>query len=101
LGVITASYPRFAGDAAGGFVAGHVDALRALGHDVEVIAANTLAPNLFAHGAPDALEHAPIRTIPAAAIVTARLVATVTARARRWDAMFAHWLPPVPAPPMA
>src|SRR6185503_19510756 len=39
LGVVTTSYPRFAGDPAGSFVAGHVAALRALGHDVEVIAA--------------------------------------------------------------
>ncbi|MBA2538237.1 MAG: glycosyltransferase, partial [Deltaproteobacteria bacterium] len=39
IGVVTTSYPRFIGDPAGGFVAGHVAALRALGHTVEVIAA--------------------------------------------------------------
>jgi glycosyltransferase involved in cell wall biosynthesis len=38
IGVVTTSYPRFVGDPAGGFVAGHVAALRALGHRVEVIA---------------------------------------------------------------
>ena len=41
LGVITTSYPRTPGDPAGSFVAAHVEALRALGHDVEVIAAGT------------------------------------------------------------
>jgi glycosyltransferase involved in cell wall biosynthesis len=96
LGVITASYPRFAGDLAGNFVAGHVTALRALGHDVDVIAANTLDAGLLFHrgGAPDALERSPLAAAPAAAFVTARLLATVAARARRWDAMFAHWLVP-------
>ncbi|HEY0991783.1 MAG TPA: hypothetical protein VGD80_32240, partial [Kofleriaceae bacterium] len=39
LGIVTTSYPRFAGDPAGSFVAGHAAALRALGHDVEVVAA--------------------------------------------------------------
>jgi glycosyltransferase involved in cell wall biosynthesis len=39
IGVVTTSYPRFPGDHAGGFVAAHVRAMRALGHDVEVIAA--------------------------------------------------------------
>lgn len=39
LGVVTASFPRFAGDAAGHFVASHVELLRRAGHSVEVIAA--------------------------------------------------------------
>jgi glycosyltransferase involved in cell wall biosynthesis len=39
IGVVTTSYPRWPGDAAGAFVEGHVRALRALGHDVDVIAA--------------------------------------------------------------
>lgn len=39
IGVVTTSYPRFAGDPAGSFVAAHVAAMRAAGHDVEVIAA--------------------------------------------------------------
>ncbi|HET7504373.1 MAG TPA: glycosyltransferase family 4 protein [Kofleriaceae bacterium] len=114
LGVITTSYPRFPGDAAGNFVAGHVAALRALGHDVEVIAAGDpgaaapgtapgtadLAPlavgaRLFYRGgAPDALERAPVRAGVAAAVFTARLTARVAARARRWDAIIAHWLVP-------
>ena len=111
LGVITTSYPRFPGDPAGNFVAGHVGALRALGHDVEVIAAGAAgaprAPRperepiriggarlFYRGGAPDALERAPIRAGAAAAVFTARLTAAVTARARRWDAIIAHWLVP-------
>jgi glycosyltransferase involved in cell wall biosynthesis len=39
VGVVTTSYPRFPDDPAGNFVGEHVRALRALGHDVEVIAA--------------------------------------------------------------
>ncbi len=44
IGVITTSYPRFEGDSAGNFVGAHVAALRALGHDVEVIAAGPVIP---------------------------------------------------------
>jgi glycosyltransferase involved in cell wall biosynthesis len=95
LGVITASYPRFAGDPAGSFVAGHVEATRALGHEVDVVAAAELGARVFAAGgAPDALERSPLRAGLSAAAVTARLVARVAMRGRRWDALFAHWLVP-------
>lgn len=107
LGVVTTSYPRFAGDGAGSFVAGHVGALRALGHDVEVIAAGDPRDDaanaahragggrlFYRGGAPDALERTPIRAAASAAVFTARLTATVTARAPRWDAIIAHWLVP-------
>jgi len=109
LGVVTTSYPRFAGDPAGNFVAGHVGALRALGHHVEIIAAGaaaaaTPAPGdpvrvggarlFYRGGAPDALERAPLGAGAAAAVFTARLTAAVTARAHRWDAIIAHWLAP-------
>ncbi|HEX4418483.1 MAG TPA: glycosyltransferase family 4 protein [Kofleriaceae bacterium] len=137
LGVITTSYPRFPGDPAGSFVAGHVEAMRALGHDVEVIAAGDrpAARAAYPHaayphaahaahaahagdaddatprqpgavirvggaglfyrgGAPDALERAPLAAGAAAAVFTARLIAEVARHARRWDAMFAHWLVP-------
>ena len=40
IGVVTTSYPRWPGDSAGSFVDGHVRALCALGHDVEVVAAS-------------------------------------------------------------
>ena len=117
LGVVTTSYPRFAGDAAGNFVAGHAGALRELGHEVEVIAAGDSsatrdqlaslerttghpairvgASRLFYRGgAPDAVERMPLRAGITAAAFTARLTAAVAARAARWDAIIAHWLVP-------
>jgi glycogen(starch) synthase len=110
LGVITTSYPRFAGEAAGNFVAGHVGALRALGHDVEIIAAGAAgtpavalpgeplrvggARLFYRGGAPDALERAPVRAGVSAAVFTARMTAAVMSRARRWDGIIAHWLVP-------
>ncbi|MEP6861446.1 MAG: glycosyltransferase family 4 protein [Deltaproteobacteria bacterium] len=60
IGVITTSYPRWPGDAAGNFVEAHVRAMRALGHEVEVIAA----------GEPIRTE--PIRTEPIRSGVTAK-----------------------------
>ncbi len=111
VGVITTSYPRTQGDPAGSFVDAHVDALRAIGHDVEVIAAGTpgaresapraprsvtwVASSLFDHGgAPDHLERHPVRTLAAAALLTARMTLAVARRARRWDSIVAHWLVP-------
>jgi glycosyltransferase involved in cell wall biosynthesis len=104
IGIITTSYPRFAGDGAGSFVAGHVGALRALGHDVEVIAAGDPGQDavlrvgggrlFYRGGAPDALERAPIRAGASAAVFTARLTATVVTHAPRWDLLIAHWLVP-------
>jgi glycosyltransferase involved in cell wall biosynthesis len=110
LGVVTTSYPRFAGDGAGSFVAGHVGALRALGHEVEVIAAGDPGPAcesleapvhrvggrrlFYRGGAPDALERVPIRAGTSAVMFTARLAAAVTRHAPRWDAIIAHWLVP-------
>ncbi len=109
IGVVTTSYPRFAGDAAGNFVGGHVAALRHLGHDVEVIAAGDAdlaahrpeldrphvriaSPLFYRGGAPDALERS--GSLVAAAVFTARLTLAVTRRARRWDLIIAHWLAP-------
>ena len=112
LGVVTTSYPRFPGDPAGNFVAAHVAALRALGHRVEVIAAGDPGPRGELHsdvrdelhridsdlfyrgGAPDAFERAPLGAGIAAALFTARLTVAVTARARPWEAIVAHWLAP-------
>jgi hypothetical protein len=54
IGVVTTSYPRRSGDPAGGFVGEHVRALRALGHEVDVIAAGD-------HAAPAAREPGVIR----------------------------------------
>jgi glycosyltransferase involved in cell wall biosynthesis len=110
LGVVTTSYPRFAGDAAGSFVAGHVGWLLAAGHRVDVIAAGAPAvrdpdvpglritrvpapPGLFyAGGAPDAVEAG--GQWLAAARFSAALAAAVVVAGRRWDATCAHWLAP-------
>ncbi|HTR51150.1 MAG TPA: glycosyltransferase family 4 protein [Kofleriaceae bacterium] len=93
IGVVTASYPRFAGDWAGNFVGEHVAALRAAGHDVDVIGAHRIASELFYRGgAPDELGDP--RAWPAGAAFTARLAAYVAAHARRWDLIVAHWLAP-------
>jgi glycosyltransferase involved in cell wall biosynthesis len=94
LGVVTTSYPRFAGDPAGGFVGEHVAALRALGHDVDVVCAAPDEPLFYRGGAPELLERSPVRAHLTAAAFTARLAASVAARARRWDAIVAHWLAP-------
>ncbi len=94
IGVVTTSYPRWPGDPAGNFVAGHVAALRALGETVEVLAAGTgpdrIASSLFYDGgAPDKLERG---SLLAAIAFTARLTAAVARR--RWDSIIAHWLAP-------
>jgi glycosyltransferase involved in cell wall biosynthesis len=97
IGVITTSYPRHPGDPAGNFVAGHVEALRALGHRVDVFAAGTgwLDRALFDRGgAPDLLERSPIRGALAGAAYTAQLTAAVAVRAPAWDSIIAHWLVP-------
>jgi glycosyltransferase involved in cell wall biosynthesis len=99
IGVITTSYPRFAGDPAGHFVASHVAAMRALGHDVDVIAAgdgpDRIPSSLFYRGgAPDALESGGLSRLVAGASFTARLAARVARRSRTWDRAFAHWLAP-------
>lgn len=94
IGVVTTSYPRHVGDPAGSFVADHVAALRALGHDVEVVAARRSHGLFYEGGAPDALERGHPRTWIAAARFTIRHTATVARRARRWDSIIAHWLAP-------
>jgi glycosyltransferase involved in cell wall biosynthesis len=95
IGVVTASYPRHPGDAAGSFVGAHVAALRASGHDVEVIGAHTIASELFERGgAPDELERGGLRAHVAAASFTARLAAAAVRRAGAWDLAVAHWLVP-------
>ena len=95
IGVVTTSYPRSDGDHAGNFVAAHVDALRAAGHDVEVIGAHTIASSLFdGAGAPDELERGGVRAYLAAARFSARLMREVHRRAAAWDLIVAHWLAP-------
>jgi glycosyltransferase involved in cell wall biosynthesis len=93
IGVVTTSYPRFAGDPAGSFVAAHVQAMRALGHDVDVVGAHEIKSSLFAGaGAPEALERG--RGYLRGAGFTARLASAIVRRARDWDLIVAHWLVP-------
>jgi glycosyltransferase involved in cell wall biosynthesis len=93
IGVVTTSYPRHAGDPAGCFVAAHVDAMRALGHHVEVIGAHTIESSLFrGAGAPDELERG--RGYLRGALFAARLAAAIARRAHAWDLVIAHWLVP-------
>jgi len=111
LGVVTTSYPRFAGDSAGGFVGEHVAALRALGHEVEVVAAEGLPTSqreerdedvaripagelFYSGGAPDRLETSPIISTLEALAFSSRLALEVGRRSRAWDAVVAHWLAP-------
>jgi glycosyltransferase involved in cell wall biosynthesis len=97
IGVVTTSYPRFAGDPAGSFVAAHVAATRALGHELDVIAAgdgpSRIPSRLFyGAGAPEELERG--GALWPAAAFSARLAIAVARRARGWDAAIAHWLAP-------
>lgn len=120
IGVITTSYPRFAGDHAGSFVGAHVRALEQLGHEVDVVHADADEPLFYRGGAPDAIEQLGLRSLPMAASFMARQVAEVAwrargeaprphgeapkpqgqapekhgSRARAWDAAIAHWLVP-------
>jgi glycosyltransferase involved in cell wall biosynthesis len=93
IGVVTTSYPRRDGDAAGSFVAAHVAAMRALGHDVDVLSARDLGSPLFeGAGAPEELERG--RGYVQAARFTVRLVREVRRRMRDRDLIVAHWLVP-------
>lgn len=93
IGVVTTSYPRFAGDHAGSFVAAHVEAMRALGHRVDVVGAHEIGSSLFdGAGAPEQLERG--RGYLRGALFTARLTAAITRRAKDWDLIVAHWLVP-------
>ena len=109
VGLVTTSYPRWRGDAAGTFVAAHAAYLRRTGAAVEIVAAGApdvdaawdraegvtriAAPTglFYAGGAPEALARG---ATGGAAGFVARLTAAVAVRARRWDAVAAHWLAP-------
>jgi glycosyltransferase involved in cell wall biosynthesis len=92
--VLTTSYPRFAGDAVGAFVADQVEHVRAAGVDVAVV-----SPQDFSHfgiaygdGIAQNLRRAPWK----AALVPAFLAAYARAArraAREVDVVHAHWLP--------
>jgi glycosyltransferase involved in cell wall biosynthesis len=92
VGVLTTSYPRFPGDAAGRFVADAVEHVRARGIDVEVV-----GPEQFRHYG-IAYGHGVVgnlRKRPWLAPVIPALLASFVRAARRLDAdlLHAHWLP--------
>ncbi len=101
VGLVTTSYPRYAGDPAGCFVAEHARYLEAQGHTVDIIAAGddgagTRIPGgslFYSGGGPEALERGG-GAWGDAALFTARITREVASRARHWDAITSHWLIP-------
>lgn len=92
VAVLTTSYPRSAGDAAGRFVADAVDHVRARGVDVEVV-----GPQQFRHYG-IAYGHGMVgnlRRRPWLALLVPALLASFVRAARRVDAdlLHAHWIP--------
>jgi glycosyltransferase involved in cell wall biosynthesis len=92
VAVLTTSYPRYPGDAAGRFVADAVDHVRARGVDVEVV-----GPEQFPHFG-IAYGHGMLgnlRRRPWLALLVPSLLAGFVRAARRVDAdlVHAHWLP--------
>ena len=92
--VLTTSYPRFTGDAAGHFIADGVEHLRGAGVDVEVV-----SPNDFRHfgiaygsGVVGNLRERPWLGALAPAMLTSFARAAQRA-ARDADLVHAHWLP--------
>jgi glycosyltransferase involved in cell wall biosynthesis len=95
IGVVTASYPRTEGEHAGNFVAAHVTALRAAGHDVDVVGAHTIeSPLFYGAGAPDELERGGLGAYLAAGRFSLQLTREVARRVHEWDLIIAHWLAP-------
>jgi glycosyltransferase involved in cell wall biosynthesis len=91
VGVLTTSYPRFPGDAAGRFVADAVEHVRARGVDVQVVGPEQFAHFgiAYGHGVLGNLRRRPWLTL----LVPALLASFVRA-ARRLDVdlLHAHWL---------
>src|SRR6266508_1621179 len=92
VGVLTTSYPRYGGDAAGRFVAEAVEHVRARGVDVEVVGPQQFRGFglTFGHGVLGNL-----RRRPWLALFVPALLASFVHAARRADAdlLHAHWLP--------
>jgi glycosyltransferase involved in cell wall biosynthesis len=92
VGVLTTSYPRFEGDAAGRFVADAVDHVRASGVEVEVVGPQQYRHYGIAYG------HGMLgnlRRRPWLALLVPALLASFVRAVRRVDAdlLHAHWLP--------
>ena len=92
VGVLTTSYPRFPGDAAGRFVADAVEHVRARGIEVEVVGPEQFRNYGIAYG------HgvvANLRRRPWLALLVPALLGSFVQAARRVDAdlLHAHWIP--------
>jgi glycosyltransferase involved in cell wall biosynthesis len=92
VGVLTTSYPRYPGDAAGRFVADAVEHVRARGVDVEVVGPEQFRDFGIAYGHGMAGN---LRRRPWLALFVPFLVTSFVRAARRIDAdiLHAHWLP--------
>ena len=92
--VLTTSYPRFAGDAAGRFVADAVERLRGRGVDVEVVSPASFRHFGLAYGAGVAgnLRRRPWLTL-ALPLFLATFARASRRAARDADVVHAHWLP--------
>ena len=92
VAVLTTSYPRFPGDAAGRFIADAVDRVRARGVDVEVVGPEQFRTFGLAYG------HGIVGNLgrrPWLALFVPALLASFVRAARNVDAdlLHAHWLP--------
>src|SRR3954471_3109215 len=94
VAVLTTSYPRFAGDAAGRFVADAVQHVRSAGVDVDVVSPATFRHFGIAYGAGVVgnLRAHPARTMALPAMLTS-FVRAARRAARDADLVHAHWLP--------
>jgi glycosyltransferase involved in cell wall biosynthesis len=94
VAVLTTSYPRFAGDAAGAFVADAVERVRERGIEVQVVSPATFAHHGIAYGSGIVgnLKRRPQRTllVPSMLRNFRRAAAHAAADA---DLVHAHWLP--------
>lgn len=94
VAVLTTSYPRFAGDAAGRFVADAVERVRERGVDVEVVAPSSFRHFGIAYGSGVVGN---LRRQPARALLVPAMLASFRRAARRAardaDLVHAHWLP--------
>ena len=94
IAVLTTSYPRFEGDAAGRFVADAVERLRGRGLEVEVVSPASFGHFGIAYGA-GVIGN--LRERPARAIMLPAFLVSFTRAARRAardaDLVHAHWLP--------
>jgi glycosyltransferase involved in cell wall biosynthesis len=92
VGVLTTSYPRFQGDAAGRFVSDAVERVRARGVEVEVVGPEQFRSYgiTYGHGVLGNL-----RRRPWLALFVPALLASFVRAARRVDAdlLHAHWIP--------